>query len=45
MKYEVKFTTQFKKDIKRAEKQNRNLNKLFGVIDLLVHGKPLEAKL
>ncbi|QTQ12587.1 type II toxin-antitoxin system YafQ family toxin [Treponema parvum] len=44
MKYEVKFTTQFKKDIKRAEKQNRNLNKLFGVIDLLVHGKPLEAK-
>lgn len=26
MKYEVKFTTQFKKDLKLAKKQKKNLN-------------------
>ncbi|MGP1459192.1 MAG: type II toxin-antitoxin system YafQ family toxin [Treponema sp.] len=44
MKYEVKFTTQFKKDIKRAQKQRKNLDKLFEVIDLLAQGKTLEAR-
>ena len=44
MKYEVKFTTQFKKDIKLAKKQNKNLNKLFEVIDSLAQGKNLESK-
>lgn len=29
MKYEVKFTNQFKKDLKLAKKQNKNLDKLF----------------
>ena len=43
MKYEVKFTTQFKKDIKLAKKQNKNLNKLFEVIDSLAQGKNLES--
>lgn len=28
MKYEIKFTNQFKKDIKLAKKQNKNLDKL-----------------
>ena len=32
MKYEVKFTNQFKKDIKLAKKQNKDLNKLFDVL-------------
>ena len=27
MKYEVKFTNQFKKDLKLAKKQNKNLDK------------------
>ena len=44
MKYEVKFTAQFKKDIKRAERQHQNLHKLFEVIDLLAQGKRLTAK-
>ena len=44
MKYEVKFTTQFKKDLKLAKKQNKNLDKLLKVIDLLSNGEKLEAK-
>ena len=31
MKYDVQFTTQFKKDLKLAKKQNKNLDKLFEV--------------
>ena len=44
MKYEIKFTNQFKKDIKLAKKQNKNLDKLLKVIDLLSNGEKLEAK-
>ncbi|WP_077368368.1 type II toxin-antitoxin system YafQ family toxin [Anaerosalibacter sp. Marseille-P3206] len=44
MKYEIKFTTQFKKDLKLAKKQNKELYKLFEVIGLLAQGKNLEAK-
>ena len=44
MKYEVKFTTQFKKDLKLAKKQNKNLDKLLDVINLLSNGEKLEAK-
>ena len=44
MKYEVKFTTQFKKDLKLAKKQNKNLDKLLEVINLLSNGKKLEVK-
>jgi len=29
MKYEVKFTNQFKKDLKLAKKQKKNLDELF----------------
>ncbi len=29
MKYEVKFTTQFKKDLKLAKKQNKDIDVLF----------------
>ena len=44
MKYEVKFTTQFKKDLKLAKKQNKNLDKLFEVIALLSEGVKLDVK-
>lgn len=44
MKYEVKFTTQFKKDIKLAKKQNKDLDKLFDVVALLAEGKELDLK-
>lgn len=32
MKYDIQFTNQFKKDLKLAKKQNKNLDKLFEVI-------------
>ena len=44
MRYEVKFTTQFKKDIKLAKKQKKNLDLLFDVIDKLANGKKLDPK-
>ena len=44
MKYEVKFTNQFKKDFKLAKKQNKDLNKLFDVVSILAEGGILEAK-
>ena len=44
MKYDVQFTTQFKKDLKLAKKQNKNLDKLFEVIDILANGGTLDAK-
>ena len=44
MKYDIQFTSQFKKDLKLAKKQNKNLDKLFEVIDILANGGTLEAK-
>ncbi len=44
MKYTIKFTTQFKKDIKLAKKQGKNLDNLFNVIELLANGQRLDAK-
>lgn len=44
MKYNVQFTNQFKKDLKLAKKQNKSLDKLFEVIDILANGGTLESK-
>ncbi len=44
MKYEIKFTTQFKKDLKLAKKQNRNLDELFTVISDLANDISLDQK-
>ncbi len=44
MKYEVKFTTQFKKDLKFAKKQNKDIEKLFAVVELLANGEKLDFK-
>ncbi len=44
MKYEVKFTNQFKKDLKLAKKQHKNTDTLLEVIDILANGGALEAK-
>lgn len=44
MKYDVQFTNQFKKDYKLAKKQNKNLDKLFKIIDVLASGDTLDAK-
>lgn len=44
MKYEVKFTSQFKKDLKQAKKQRKDTEKLYAVIEKLANGEPLEEK-
>ena len=44
MKYEVKFTNQFKKDLKLAKKQNKDLNKLFQVVNILADGGTLDER-
>ena len=44
MKYEVRFTNQFKKDIKLAQKQGKDIEKLFSVVDILASGEPRPAK-
>lgn len=44
MKYEVKFTNQFKRDLKLAKKQKRDLDKLFEVVNILADGGVLDAK-
>ncbi len=44
MKYDIQFTNQFKKDLKLARKQKKNLDKLFEVVDILANGGKLEAK-
>ena len=44
MKYEVKFTSQFKRDLKLAKKQGKDIEKLFEVITTIAEGKKLEPK-
>ena len=44
MKYEIKFTTQFKKDLKLAKKQNKDMNKFRCVVEKLANGESLGAK-
>ena len=44
MKYEVKYTNQFKRDLKLAKKQNKNLDKLFEVVNILADGGTLDEK-
>ncbi len=42
-KYEVKFTSQFKRDLKKAQKQHKNLDRLFALIESLADGHELDA--
>ncbi len=44
MKYEVKFTSQFKRDLKLAKKQGKDIDKLFDVISIIAEGKKLDKK-
>lgn len=44
MKCSIQFTNQFKKDLKLAKKQGRDLDKLFEVIDILANGEKLDTK-
>ena len=44
MKYEIRFTGQFKKDLKRAKKRGKDTDELFAVIDKLSNGEVLVEK-
>lgn len=44
MIYNIKYTSKFKKDLKLAKKQNKDLNKLYHVIDQLSKGRALDLK-
>ena len=44
MRYVVKFTNQFKKDLKLAKKQNKDLDKLFEIVNILADGGTLDAR-
>ena len=43
MKHAVKFTAQFKKDLKLAKKQGKNLDRLFEAVGILADGGVLDA--
>ena len=42
--YKVKFTGQFKKELKLAKKQGKDINKLFKIVDILAEKKVLDIK-
>ena len=44
MKYEIKLTNQFKKDLKVAKKQGKDIEKLFEIIEKLANQEPLASK-
>lgn len=44
MKYDIQFTSRFKKDIRIAKKQGKDLDKLFSVIEILASGEVLEER-
>lgn len=44
MKCSIQFTNQFKKDLKLAKKQGKDLDKLFEVINMLANEEKLDTK-
>ena len=44
MKYDVQFTNRFKKDLKLAKKQKRDIEKLLYVVEILANGGELDPK-
>ena len=44
MKYEIRFTNQFKKDLKLSQKQGKDVEKLFEIVEKLANGEKLDDK-
>ncbi len=44
MKYVIRYTNQFKKDLKLSQKQGKDVDKLFAVVEKLANGEPLDDK-
>lgn len=44
MKYKIKFTSRFKKDLKQAKKQGRDIDKLFDIVEKISKDEALDEK-
>lgn len=44
MKYKIKFTSRFKKDLKQTKKQGKDIEKLFEIIEKLAKDEILDEK-
>ena len=44
MKYKIKFTKRFKKDLKQAKKQGKDIEKLFDIIEKIARDETLDKK-
>ena len=44
MKYEIVFTSRFRKDVKLAKKQHKDLDAMYQVIEKLANGEKLDVK-
>ncbi|WP_099321377.1 type II toxin-antitoxin system YafQ family toxin [Anaerococcus sp. Marseille-P3625] len=44
MKYKIKFTSRFKKDLKQAKKQGKDIEMLFDVIEKIANDETLDGK-
>lgn len=44
MKYQIDFTTNFKKQYKKIKKQGKDISKLYNVIEKIANGEELESK-
>lgn len=44
LKYQIKFTNQFKRDVELSTKQGKDTDKLFKVVEQLANDIPLEKK-
>ena len=44
MKYKIKFTKRFKKDLKQAKKQGKDIEKLFDIIEKIARDETLDER-
>lgn len=44
MKYKIKFTSRFKKDLKQAKKQGKDIEKLFDIVEKIAKNEKLDEK-
>ena len=44
MKYKIKFTSRFKKDLRQAKKQGKDIEKLFDIVEKIAKDEKLDEK-
>ena len=44
MKYKIKFTSRFKKDLKQAKRQGKDIEKLFDVVERIAKDETLDER-